>query len=433
MIRSLRIRFVIISFAIVTLIIAAIIGVIFLTSYLSSTSQADTVISSLVAYDDDVGEYSMRDANIFEGGFLDDFGDDDSPDFPPPGPPFDGNGPRNDALAAARYFSVTFSSNGYVEDIDVSRITEIGSASATEKNAVSLAAEILKNGGKRGYSGTFRFQVFESMSGNTLVVFLDRTEQLKDASSVLKYGLLIGSGALVILYLVIFFLSKLVLRPVERTYDKQKRFITDAGHDLKTPLTVISANAEILEMETGESEWIDEIKNQVEKLSSLTKNLITLARMDETDYKPNFAEFSLSDALVETVEPFKAIAATKDMEIAVGAEKNLSFKGSEDMIRQAIGLLLDNAVKYSEGKTINVSLQKQGRNFIIETENACTTLPEGDNDQLFDRFYRGDKSRNQSTCGNGIGLSVVRAVAELHGGKTKATVSGGKITFKIIL
>ena len=441
MIKSLRIRFVAVAFSIVTIVVAALVTVINVTSSVSSTEQADAIIDSLVKKDPLTGEYFVLDEKSFNDRAPDgrepavpqdeSFSPPDepgSPDVPP-----DGRVPRNDTILGARYFSATVGTDGSIQSVDISKIAEIGDSSASEQKARDLVEKTLKNNEKRAYSGTFRYSVFQNDNGEKFIIFLDRAQQAEENGELLERSLLLGFASLVVLFVIIFFLSKSVLAPVERAYDKQKRFITDASHDLKTPLTVISADTEILEMEIGENEWLSAIKSQVEKLSSLTKNLVTLARMDETGYKPVKSDFSITDAFMETVSPFVSAANAKSLTLTIDADKNLSYYGNEDSIRQALSLLLDNAVKYAEKGEIKASLKRVGKSVVISTENFCDDLPDGDNSVLFDRFYRGDRSRNQKKSGNGIGLSVVKAVVESHGGKVSCTKTDDKITFKIIL
>ena len=238
-----------------------------------------------------------------------------------------------------------------------------------------------------------------------------------------------GLAAIAILIIV---LSRSVLAPVEESYQKQKRFITDAGHELKTPLTVIGANAELLEMEIGEdNEWLTSIKGQVQKLGKLTKELVYLSRMDEADAPIAKAPFDLAAALEECADGFKETALVAGKRITLDLAP-LRVNANEEMIRRAANLLLDNAVKYAEGEEIRLTLRKEGKRAILEESNAAS-LPKGSHPELFERFYRPDASRNGETGGHGIGLSVVKAIAEAHGGEAACLSDGAIVTFRLTL
>ncbi len=220
-----------------------------------------------------------------------------------------------------------------------------------------------------------------------------------------------------------------ILQPVQESYEKQKQFITDASHEIKTPLAIIRADAEVLELEQGESEWTESIKNQIGRLTSLTESLIFLSRMEEqhVDWK----RCSLSDAVSDTIEACHSLAAANDKIILEAIEPNIFIWGEERLLRQLVYILVENAVKYSDpcGK-IEISLRKLGKKLILEVKNPAKSVKESDLNHLFDRFYRADASRNSKTGGHGIGLSVAKAIADTHGG-TIAASKVGEGTIKI--
>ncbi|MBQ6420547.1 MAG: HAMP domain-containing histidine kinase [Clostridia bacterium] len=235
---------------------------------------------------------------------------------------------------------------------------------------------------------------------------------------------------LVLVFLPVFFLSKRIMRPVAESYEKQKRFITDASHEIKTPLAVISAANEVVELEYGESEWTKSIASQIDRLSDLTQKLVMLSRMDEEDYRPAAETFSLSDTLTEVAETFIPVAQVRQKKYGIRIAPDISFSGDEQAIRQLANLLLDNAMKYAAGEgNIEVSLKKSGKYKVFSVENDVTDMSDGRHDELFERFYRADASRNSETGGHGIGLSVAKAITESHGGKITAECRGGRLTF----
>ena len=212
-------------------------------------------------------------------------------------------------------------------------------------------------------------------------------------------------------------------------------FIANVSHELKTPLAVINAANEVTEMETGETQWTRSIHTQTERLANLTEKLVMLSRMDEEGYAPNRAPFCISDAVKETAESFEAIARHKNREYTVNVAPGLRYDGDENAIRQLCGLLIDNAMKYSdEGGQIGVTLQKNGKHLELQVENTTPGIEKGDRSILFERFYRADASRNSATGGYGIGLSVAKAIVTAHKGKITAYSPDGKrILFTALL
>ena len=268
---------------------------------------------------------------------------------------------------------------------------------------------------------------------------------------------------------MIYFFSGKILKPVSESYEKQKRFITDASHEIKTPLTIIDANTEVIEMMEGENEWTNSTRKQVARLTSLTEKLVFLSRMDEEATKLEMLEFSLSDAILDTAEPFKAVARTKGKKLTIDVTDKILYTGDEKTIRQLVSILLDNAMKYSgcsnasfEKSNINktnlnkttqtqndcvttinpapeieISMKPSGRNRIItvwNTVDETANIKKGRQDMLFERFYRTDTSHNSKTGGFGIGLSAAYAIVKAHKGKITAESKDGRsIKFTIVL
>ena len=240
-------------------------------------------------------------------------------------------------------------------------------------------------------------------------------------------------GFITVLILVIIF-SKIVLRPVAQSYEKQRQFITDAGHELKTPLTIIDANTEVIEMENGESQWTKSIRNQVERLTSMVGQFITLSKMEEKNENFHKTDISLNIILNESLEPFDAVFLSKNIKINTFSEKDIHISGDEKLLRQLFEILIDNAAKYaSENSTFSISMKRKSRKNMLTFENESNTISEGNLDILFDRFYRTDASRNSATGGSGIGLSVAKSIVTLHGGTIHAKSDDGKKIQIIIL
>lgn len=405
MIKKLRQRFIILSLAVVAAVILVIVVGIDVANYLNMQSKADAEI-----------------AFIEQGGAIAALpsGDSDEPqedkfDRAPKGIP-------GETAFAARYFIVETDAEGNVWFSNLQRIARV--------DEDDLAYYVSRAKFSRGFVGNYRYRAVHTATGSRYV-FLDCEKEIAATTTFIVSSAIITVVGLSVIALLIILLSRKVLAPVEESYRKQKRFITDAGHELKTPITVIGANAELLEMEIGEdNEWLESIKHQTQKLSSLTQELVYLSRMDESDAEVARAAFDLEQTVQSCVEEFRdaALVAEKDFVLDLTP---LSVNANEEMVCRAVNLMLDNALKYAESESIRVSLRREGKFAVLEESNA-SSLPHGKHPELFERFYRADASRGGSE-GYGIGLSVVRSIAEHNGGAVSCESDGATVVFRLTL
>lgn len=320
-----------------------------------------------------------------------------------------------------RFFSVRLDDEGNLVAVDTGKIAAV----ATE-DAVAFAKEIWESGHKKGFYNTYRYKVTSQADGN-MIVFIDRSRELASFFTLAATSISVAVLGLTAVFVLVVIFSKMVFRPVAASYEKQKRFITDAGHELKTPLTIISANVEVLEMMQEENEWTRNIRNQVSRTNTLVEQLVALSRMDEENALQASEKFSLSEAVSETAELFRTLATNKEKRLEIMVEGEYTYSGDEKMLRQLVSLLVDNAVKYSSEKgIIKVTLQQRGRRYYLTVWNTVEEIQKGNLDILFERFYRLDSSRNSKTGGTGIGLSIVKSIAEAHRGKVQAKSEDGK-------
>ena len=327
-----------------------------------------------------------------------------------------------------RYFTVTLDPDGNVSDCDTGKV-----ASVDEDSAKEYASEVYTSGKTTGFSGIYRYRVTETDDG-TMIVFVDCRQEISTVKNFAKNSFGISTFGLAAVFVLVVFFSKLVFRPVAESYKKQKQFITDASHELKTPLTIIDANTEIIEMDHGESQWSKSIRNQVRRLTAMTQQLITLSKLDEGEVNGEKTKFSLSDALLDCVQPFETPAMMQNKTIETDIADGIMLNGEEKTIRQLFDILLDNAVKYSTSdSTIRVHLYTKGNKTILTVWNATETIPQGNLDQVFERFYRLDEARNSEKGGSGIGLSVAKAVVTAHKGKISAfSEDGHSMLIKVV-
>lgn len=336
-----------------------------------------------------------------------------------PTPPYVHFGPETPY--ELRFFSVKLDTSGNLLDVYVDRISAVDS-----EEAVKYATDVFRSDKEKGYIGSYKYKTGQTEDGNLIYVFLDASRELKSYRIFLISSLVITAvGILAVLVLVIL-LSGTALKPIIESYEKQKRFITDAGHEMKTPLTVISANAEIIELESGESQWVSGIKHQVSKLASLTEKLVILSKMEE-GVKLDMNEFSLSEAIFDTCDQYKSISLSAGIRFDLSIAENVCIVGNENEIRRCISLLLDNAFRYvNKSGFVSIKLQNLVSGAEIKISNSTDGVEKGSLDNWFDRFYRRDLSRNSDTGGSGIGLSVVKAIVLAHGGSVKAHSHDGE-------
>lgn len=397
MIRKLRKRFILSAMLATLLVLTVLLGVIHVVNYRKIAVDADKLLEILL---ENGGQFPKQDKRMEHDA---PFSRKLSPETP----------------YESRYFIVTADAFGEISAVNTGKI-----AAVSTEDAVNYSERILQNGRTSGFIYQYRYAV-EKDGEKQMLVFLDCSREFSSFRGFLYSSIVVSAIGLVSVFVLIVFFSKIVLKPVIESYGKQKQFITDAGHEIKTPLTIIDASTEVLEMEFGESEWTQSIRGQVQRLSSLTSDLIALSRMEEAA-EVTMLEFSLSDAVQETAEAFRPMAFAQKKEYSVQVVQGISYCGDEKLIRRLLSVLVDNALKYSqEGGQIRITLQRQGKKCCILVYNTAQNLPRGELPQLFDRFYRTDQSRNSQTGGYGIGLSVAKAIVEAHKGKITAQSADG--------
>ena len=353
---------------------------------------------------------------------------------------FKDKGPRGkrgnleEAPFDTRYFTVTFDESGTVSDKELDRISSV-----SEDEALEMATEAYEKGNTRGYEGDLKYRLTTTDDG-VKVIFLDGSRERGTARTFLYTSLVIAALAMVAVLILVIIFSKIVTRPVAESYEKQKRFITDASHEIKTPIAIIDANNEVIEMENGESEWTGSIRNQTRRLSSLTEKLVLLSRMDEEGYSPEQSDLELDSLIREVAGTYDAVCESCGKVIDLDLAEGVKIRGNSENIGRMLSLMIDNAIKYSsEGAHINIRLtgkQSQGHRgkCHLVLSNPVDEIAQGNLDVLFERFYRSDGSRSSKTGGHGIGLSVVSAIVRSHKGRIHASSPDGhSIVFDIVL
>ena len=272
--------------------------------------------------------------------------------------------------------------------------------------------EALGKGKSSGFIGSYRFLKVETDVGN-LILFLNCQRELDSYESFVKNSVLISIGVIISVLVLIILVSKRVIAPIQETYLKQKQFITGASHELKTPLAIISSNADVLEMMNGDSKWTTNIHNQVDRLTSLVNSLVVFSRMEEKDTVER-TNFDLTETLKSRIEDFDELANFQKKYIVTDIDENLNYYGEKESIIQLMDILLENAIKYApEDSNIWVKLNKNRKYATLKVSNKANVV-KVDLSKVFDRFYRLDESRNSAIKGYGIGLSMAQLIAEKH-------------------
>ena len=319
------------------------------------------------------------------------------------------------AVESARYAAVAIDKNGNIIRTDVTHISSL-----TEEEVTAIT-EALKNtaSGTGTYSG-FLYRISETKRAEgKVIILLDNGMQISSFFTVLFISVGAGIFGWLMMLLLVILLSRKTIAPVARSIEKQKQFVTNAGHEIKTPLAIILANTDAMELHNGENKWSKNIRAQTLRLSGLMQNLLMLAKMDESSTKLPMCEFDISTAAEDTVGAFIEPAALKGIMIEQNIKKGIRLSGNRDSIVQLMTVLLDNAVKYTEsGGVIRAELYGNEKNITLSIANTCEPIDHPE--KLFDRFYRGDSARTQKNGGYGIGLSVAQAIAELHKGSITA-------------
>lgn len=334
-------------------------------------------------------------------------------------PPKEPYGIKNeyDTFMSSNFFVVRFDQNGTIIYTDVSRISFV-----SEQEAKELAEKVYNQKERSGKIENFEYMVKDShMENGKVVVFLDTTEDIYSYIRVLFLSVAIGIACWFFMLLLVILLSKRAIRPIAENMVKQKQFVTNAGHEIKTPLAIIQSNTEAMELYNGENKWSKNIKEQTIRLNELMNNLLTLARFEENSTHLFVSDCSLSQLLNEHTECFRETLKLKGITLQTKIQPRISLQANKEHMIQLISVLMNNAVKYTnEGGVVVVSLEENDKQIKMQFKNTCQQLPPALPDKLFDRFYRGDEARTQKSGGYGIGLSVAQSISETYKGKIYA-------------
>ena len=413
MLKKVRTKFILSAMSATLVVTMALIITINLINYAQVTRNLDKVMSDLASQAEVIQPGGPDDLPIdeeAESEFLD--GRPEKLNAEEDGIPIRHKERRNTAQAqySGRFFVINI-------DADENTTARGGSIEMTEDEATELAASILELDKEEGFYSGYRFLVSTAPDGSEKnIALLDITTEISAMRSLLATSLLVGLVGLLLTFLFIYHMSAKAIWPLKESMEKQKRFITDAGHELKTPLSVIGTNMDILDMDLPDNEWVKGTKKQVGKLRGLIEQLISLSRLEEAQTVLKPQTFNLSSDVQDTADAFEGVGEMNGTPLHAGIAENLTVTADEASVVQLITILTDNALKYALPDTeVELKLYKQGRHIYFETINSWDqATPVDQLDRFFDRFYRADKSRSggSSKKGYGLGLSIAQAIAE---------------------
>ncbi|WP_304965505.1 cell wall metabolism sensor histidine kinase WalK [uncultured Oscillibacter sp.] len=328
-----------------------------------------------------------------------------------------------------RYFIVELTEQREVKAVDLEHIAAFDRHSVTE-----TISKVIQTGGSRGYVDYYRFGLFPSEDGGSTMIVMDCFLMLQAADNMLRITVIIFCVCALIVFLLLLFFSGRAIRPFAENLERQRQFVTDASHELKTPLSILSADLDLLSDSCGESRWLGSARTQIARLDKLIRNLVELARTEETIREGASEVFSLSDIALASAEVFAPLAEAEGNTLAAEVAAGVELRGVQDDLFRLFSILLDNAVKYCDaGGTIRLSVSQRGRTVRLSVSNPCAGLNPAQLPRYFDRFYRADSSRSRTTGGYGIGLSTARAIVARHRGRLTNHYANGIITFTALL
>jgi len=435
-IRALRKKFILISTVTYFLVMLFMGGSINLANFLSTHHQIRLVLAYLIQN---------------EGGIPEDSSEEISEMFPESMPESAGSSTddkdskeRRKSISeselldfspefrySTRYFSVIFDDQGKIIRSNLNNIAAVSSYEAHQ-----LARRALGEHTTDGHYGYYYYQRAKTADGTTIVAFLYCKTQINTNIRILTYTILIAAAGLIITFILVNLFSNRVIKPEIENLRRQKQFVTNASHELKTPLAVIRANTEIEEMLNGSNEWTQSTMRQVDRLSGLVANLVMISRAQEREDRSVMGEIDVSSGVEETVRPYESLAQQDQKKLDIQIARDIRMVADESKIRQLASLLIDNAFKYCDDQgTIRVKLDsiRKGKTIRLAVSNSFKEGQNADYSRYFERFYREDESHNTDKGGYGIGLSIAESICQQYGGNISVTWKDGEIIFTCIL
>lgn len=411
MIKQLQKKFVVSAMLAISILLIVVLGGINIFNGISTKRQTDNLLSTLAQVENSAITLMLPEVR-------------DSWNF------FSSVVTQDDTLGAI-YFVVRADNFGKIWSVDTTHISSVDT-----QEAMNYVRQIQNIKDDTGSIGRFKYMSIPTVGnlGKTYI-FLDVTKQVSNVWQVMLLSVGVGVLCWFAMLLLVILLSKKAIRPIASNIEKQKQFVTDAGHEIKTPLAIIMANTDAMELCYGENKYSKNIRNQIFRLKDLTQDLLTLAKMEENSDKTEKEWFSMTNLVDETLVQFAENIAKKNIVIEKNIQMNLNIKSDRGQIQRLLSILMDNAMQYvSENGIIEVTLQQSNKQFVFIISNTADNLRQLQLNKIFDRFYRGDDARTQKSGGSGIGLSSALAIVQAQKGQiTAQTQNFEKIIFTVKL
>ena len=418
MIKQLQKRFIRIAVVSLTVAMVLVVGIVNIANWISVRSELFNTLNLLAENEADLAadreERSEQKENRTD---LHDLQEKGVP-FPGPSRHF-----RN-MMAESNWFSALISDSGEVERVMLARIENL-----EEETARELVRQMAADGRTQGFLQDYLFRVTDLKDGKREVLVLNCETRLATVRKLVLISAIACAGGILLALLFVMLASRKAVEPTIRNMEQQKQFITNASHELKTPLTVISTNMELLQMEDRDNQWVKSTQKQTAVMRRLVDELVYLSRMEEEHFSLEITSFDPGKLLEETAEPFIAMAEYNDRDMHTETDRGLQMTGDRASIQRLMSILCDNAVKYASEGPITAEIRGAGKHILFRVSNPVEeALTKQQCQQLFDRFYRVDSSRNKKKQGGfGIGLAIASAIAEKHGGKISAAMEGSRL------
>lgn len=338
------------------------------------------------------------------------------------------NNYNEDSSYRTRFFRIFLDEDKKVTNVNMDHI-----AAVDVKKAVRMTKMAMLRRGKVGLVGSYRYRKEYKDGQVRSIIFLDCKENQSFYHLAVTITITVSTLLTCLITVIFAIASKRAVRPFEINSNRQKQFITDASHELKTPLAIISANAEVLQYKGDGNEWTQNIIDQTKHMGKLINQLLVLAKLDEVQEKSEKQEADLKLLLEETIEPFEEVATQKKVTLKLHLEEGVTIRVNREQIAQLVSILTENAAKYvNDGGKIVWRLTKTQHGAVLVVKNTTEKeLP--DTKRMFDRFYRSDSSRSSKTGGQGIGLSIAKKIVDSHKGSITAKAGDGMVTFRVSL
>ena len=330
---------------------------------------------------------------------------------------------KNSDYQLSTFYSVAISNSGSVLSVDNGNKELYNNDELTQ-----IAKSILDEKKLSGRTSNLSY-VVKDKNGYTLVAFMDNTVSEAGLRTMLRYVLFVGFTSIIGMFLISLPLSKRIIKPLEENDRKQKQFISDASHELKTPVAIIGTNTELLSREIGNNEWLENIKYENERMGMLIKQLLDLSHAE--DVIVSMENINFSRTILGEILAFESFAFEKEKEFIIDIDEDVFLIGNQIQLKQLVSIILDNAIRHSSGKNININLKRKNNTIELNFINDSYEIPQEKLNHIFDRFYRVDEVRNSEDLHYGIGLSIAKAIIEKHGGNIEVLTKNGK--FKLII